>query len=135
MGAWTLMKNITCKRGFTLLEIMIALTIFAIAAIVCLNGYLVSSSNIKSLSPRMNNSMLARWKVEELRTEDREAEEGEGIFPQPFEEYEWRMFLSDEVITDTEYGVLFIPYKVSVSGQKSSFETIVPFIKSEAGGE
>jgi len=129
------MKNITCKRGFTLLEIMIALTIFAIAAIVCLNGYLVSSSNIKSLSQRMNNSMLARWKVEELRTEDREAEEGEGIFPQPFEEYEWRMFLSDEVITDTEYGVSFIPYKVSVSGQKSSFETIVPFIKSEAGGE
>ncbi|MCK9266793.1 prepilin-type N-terminal cleavage/methylation domain-containing protein [bacterium] len=128
------MKNTLFKQaGFTLLEIMISVTIFGIVSIVCLNSYILSAKHISLLNENQNKNLLARWKIEELRIEAQEIEDDKGIFPQPFENYEWEISLSDLVITDTEYEVEYIPYKLKILNGKNDFEVIMPFIKTSTG--
>jgi len=128
------MKHIRYEKGFTLLEVLIALAIFAIAGMVCLEGYLLSVKHVRLLNDNKNNAILARWKVEELRMEDKKIEADNGIFPQPFEGYSWEISLSDVSIADTEYDVIFVPYSLNISNGKSEYEEVVPFIKIESGG-
>ncbi len=114
---------------------MIALAIFAIAAMVCLDGFIMSVRHIRLLNENKTKGLLARWKIEELRIENEKLEEGSGIFPQPFEEYEWEISLSDIIITDTEYDVSFVPYRLEIKSGKDDFEILIPFVKTETGGE
>jgi prepilin-type N-terminal cleavage/methylation domain-containing protein len=123
------------KRGFTLLEAMIALAIFAVVGMACLETYLISARHTYMINQDKKHLLLARWKIEELRAEGAEdVGEKNGIFPQPFEDYEWEVYLSDISITDTEYDVTFIPYGLKVFWDGGEYTLMTPFVKTEAGG-
>ena len=128
------MNSICFKKGFTLLEAMIALSIFAIVGMVCLETYLVSIKNVQLMSLDKKHVLLARWKIEELRMDASDIEEGEsGIFPQPFEDYEWEILLSDLSISETGYNVAFVPYSVRILRGNEEYVSLTPFVKILAG--
>lgn len=122
------------KKGFTLLEVMIALAVFAVAGMVCLETYLMSLRHVHMINQEKKHLLLARWKIEEMRIGKEDIGEKDGIFPQPFENYEWEISLSDTIITDTEYDVTFIPYKLKIIWDEGEYPVTTPFIKTEAGG-
>lgn len=84
----------TDSRGFTLLEVMIALAIIAIA-LVTLLGLGNRSIGVNTRLQRLTQgTLLAQEKMTELEVaaEDgrSELQEGEGNFAAPFEGYRWR---------------------------------------------
>jgi type II secretion system protein I len=120
------------KKGFTLLETLIGISIFAVVGIVCLQAYLLSATHLKMLEDTKTAMFLAERKIEEIRLESTsKQEEGEGIFPQPFENYEWEMHLSSSTLLDTLTEVILIPYEIKVKWQGNYFVTVGPFIKKE----
>jgi len=125
-----LKKNTSFKRGFTFLEIMMAIAIFGIVGIVCIQTYLMVIKQIKSVSDMEKLIIIANSKIEELKTEE-EIEEKSGIFPEPFENYEWELKLSDRTIPDTEIGIVFTPFILEIKWNGNSYSVISPFVKSE----
>ena len=123
-------KNTSFKRGFTFLEVMIAIAIFGIVGIVCIQTYLMVIKQIKSVSDMEKVIIVANSKIEELKTEE-EIEEKSGIFPEPFENYEWELKLSDKTIQDTEIGIVFTPFTLEIKWNGNSYSVISPFVKSE----
>ena len=102
------MKKIKCSNaGLTLLEVMIALSIFAIAGIAGLQSCLVSTRHIQIVNDEKNLVLLSRIKLEELKTG----------------------------ITDTEYGVTFTPYKLTVKTQGGEYSTLTGFLKLDRESE
>ena len=125
------MNTVRYKAGFTLLEVLIALAIFAIAAIVSLQAYLSSIRHVQIMTEEKNYMLLSALKIEELKTETAEVmEEKDGTFPEPFEKYEWSLELSDFSITDTECEMTFIPYKLTLRQENREFSIITPFLKA-----
>jgi type IV pilus assembly protein PilV len=61
---------VTCVRGFTLIEIMIALAIFSIGILAVAKMQLSSSKNTTTGNITTVAAMLARDKMEELKSED-----------------------------------------------------------------
>lgn len=123
-------KNTSFKRGFTFLEVMIAIAIFGIVGIVCIQTYLMVIKQVKSVSDMEKVIIVANSKIEELKTEE-EIEEKSGIFPEPFENYEWELKLSDKTIQDTEIGIVFTPFTLEIKWNGNSYSVISPFVKSE----
>ncbi|HPP30507.1 MAG TPA: prepilin-type N-terminal cleavage/methylation domain-containing protein [bacterium] len=131
------MKKIKCSNaGLTLLEVMIALSIFAIAGIAGLQSCLVSTRHIQIVNDEKNLVLLSRIKLEELKTGITDIErEKNGIFSAPFEGYQWKIELADITITDTEYGVTFTPYKLTVKTQGGEYSTLTGFLKLDRESE
>jgi prepilin-type N-terminal cleavage/methylation domain-containing protein len=127
------MKHIRCdKGGFTLLELMIAIAIFAIAGIASLESYLLTMRHMQIITEDKNLNLLSRAKIEELKNEDDAVEEGRsGGFGAPFEKYTWTIELSDLIIADTEYGITFIPYKLRITAESGDYTMVTPFLKTE----
>ena len=123
-------KNTSFKRGFTFLEVMMAIAIFGIVGIVCIQTYLMVIKQVKSVSDMEKLIIIANSKIEELKTEE-EIEEKSGIFPEPFENYEWELKLSDKTIPDTEIGIVFTPFILEIKWNGNSYSVISPFVKSE----
>ncbi|MCD6407694.1 type II secretion system protein [bacterium] len=123
-------KNTRFKRGFTFLEVMIAIAIFGIVGIVCIQTYLMVIKQVKSVSDMEKVIIVANSKIEELKTEE-EIEEKSGIFPEPFENYEWELKLSNKTIQDTEIGIVFTPFTLEIKWNGNSYSVISPFVKSE----
>mgnify|MGYP001309535700 CR=1 FL=1 len=124
------------KDGLTLLEVMIALSIFAIAGIAGLHACLISTRNIQIVNDEKNLVLLSRIKLEELKTGITDIErEKSGIFPSPFEGYQWEIELADITITDTDYGVTFTPYKLTVKTQSGEYSTLTGFLKLDRESE
>jgi len=131
------LKKIKCSNaGLTLLEVMIALSIFAIAGIAGLQSCLVSTRHIQIVNDEKNLVLLSRIKLEELKTGITDIErEKNGIFSAPFEGYQWKIELADITITDTEYGVTFTPYKLTVKTQGGEYSTLTGFLKLDRESE
>jgi prepilin-type N-terminal cleavage/methylation domain-containing protein len=125
----------TFKKGFTFLEIMIAVGIFGIVATVCLTSYLICLKNIKIVNDKIKMIILAEQKLEELKMKNEEIKEEEGNFNEPDSEYMWKIELTDIVISDTENDIELIPYKLTVRNQTDSYSLIIPFLKSNAKNE
>ncbi|MCM8820445.1 MAG: prepilin-type N-terminal cleavage/methylation domain-containing protein [Candidatus Omnitrophica bacterium] len=124
------------KAGLTLLEVMIALAIFAIAGIAGLQSCLVSTRYIQIVNDEKNLVLLSRIKLEELKTGITDIErEKNGTFPAPFEGYQWEIGLTDITIADTEYGVTFRPYKLTIKTQSSEYSTLTSFLKLDRENE
>lgn len=60
----------TCQRGYTLIEILIAIAIFAIGILAVAQMQLSSSKNTANGNITTLAAMLARDKMEELKSED-----------------------------------------------------------------
>ncbi|MCM8760208.1 MAG: prepilin-type N-terminal cleavage/methylation domain-containing protein [Candidatus Omnitrophica bacterium] len=125
------MKKIKLSNaGLTLLEVMIGLAIFAIAGIAALQSCLVSTRYIQIVNDEKNLVLLSRIKLEELKTGITDIEkEKNGRFPAPFQNYRWEIELADITITDTEYGVTFIPYKLTIETHGNEYSTLTSFLK------
>ncbi len=123
------MSTFRSDRGFTLLEVLIAIAIFAVASIVSLQAYLSSLRHIQIITEEKNIILLSRLKIEELKAEkSREEREQSGKFNEPFEQYEWSLELSDSSVRDTEYGITFTPYRLTVGSGNLRFSTLTPFL-------
>lgn len=111
---------------------MIAIAIFAIAGIASLESYLLTMRHMQIITEDKNLNLLSRAKIEELKNEKDAIDEGiSGGFAAPFEKYAWAIELSDLIITDTEYGVTFIPYKLKITTAGGDYTSVTPFLKTE----
>lgn len=124
------MKRNFYSYGFTLLEVMIALSIFAIVAVVSLRVCLLSTGHIQTVNERKNLILLADAKAEEYKAGILDIEaESSGMFQFPFENYEWEATLTDITIADTEYGITFTPYRITVRKDGSEYSIITGLFK------
>ncbi len=87
------------NSGFTLLEVMIALAIVAIA-LVSLLGLANRSIAVQERLQRMTRgTLLAQEKMTEIELASEAKtlvyEPAEGVFPEPFSDFRWRMEFAD----------------------------------------
>ncbi|HOK56952.1 MAG TPA: prepilin-type N-terminal cleavage/methylation domain-containing protein [bacterium] len=125
----------TFKKGFTFLEIMIAVGIFGIVSIVCITNYLICLKEIKIVNDKIKMVILAEQKIEELKLKNEEIKEEEGNFNDPDSDYIWEIKLSDIVIYDTEENIELIPYKLTIKSQHDYYSLIIPFLKMQEKNE
>lgn len=130
------MKRSILSNGLTLLEVMIGLSIFAVAGIVALQSCLSATRHIQIINEKKNLLLLARIKTEEIRTGITDIKtEKAGVFPPPFERYQWELSLSDITISDTECGVRFTPYKLTVKTGSVEYSVLTSLFKVIKEGE
>ena len=119
------------KKGFTLLECMIAIGIFAIISVVCLQMYIMEIKKVKIMNEKQIFLQLAQSKIEQLLIENKKIEEGEGEFESPFTDYRWEITLSDTTFNDTEEDIEITPFILKVHYNDETFSYYIPVRKLE----
>ncbi len=117
------------KKGFTFLEIMVAIGIFGIVAVVCLTNYLICLKEIKIINDKIKLILLSEKKIEEIRLKGREIKQEKGTFDEPDNDFIWEIKISDITIKDTEQNIELIPYKLIIEGPNEYYSTFIPFLK------
>ncbi|MFN4226952.1 MAG: prepilin-type N-terminal cleavage/methylation domain-containing protein [Candidatus Ratteibacteria bacterium] len=125
----------TYKNGFTFLEIMIAVGIFGIVAIVCLTNYLICLKEIKIINDKIKIIFLAERKIEEIKIDGKEIKEEKGNFEGLNSDYTWEIKISDITIKDTEADIELIPYKLVVESRNEYYSVFLPFLKTTEKNE
>jgi len=120
------------KKGFTLLECMIAIGIFGIISVVCLQMYIMEIKKVKIMNDKQIFLQLAQSKIEQLLIENEKIEEQEDSFESPFTDYRWEIALSDITFYDTETGREVTPFILKVSNNNNSFSYYIPVAKENA---
>jgi len=123
------------KKGFTLLECMIAIGIFAIISIVCLQMYIMEIKKVKIMNEKQIFLQLAQSKIEQLLIENKKIEEGEGEFESLFTDYRWEITLSDTTFNDTEENIEITPFILKVHYNDETFSYYIPVAKEEGENE
>jgi len=123
------------KKGFTLLECMIAIGIFAIISVVCLQMYIMEIKKVKIMNEKQIFLQLAQSKIEQLLIENKKIEEGEGEFESPFTDYRWEITLSDTTFNDTEEDIEITPFILKVHYNNETFSYYIPVAKEEGENE
>jgi len=123
------------KKGFTLLECMIAIGIFAIISVVCLQMYIMEIKKVKIMNEKQIFLQLAQSKIEQLLIENKKIEEGEGEFETPFADYRWEITLSDTTFNDTEENIEITPFILKVHYNNETFSYYIPVAKEEGENE
>ena len=123
------------KQGFTLLECMIAIGIFAIISVVCLQMYIMEIKKVKIMNEKQIFLQLAQSKIEQLLIENKKIEEGEGEFETPFADYRWEITLSDTTFNDTEENIEITPFILKVHYNNETFSYYIPVAKEEGENE
>jgi general secretion pathway protein I len=104
------------NKGFTLLEVMVALAIIATVLVALLGTHLMSMNLAHKNKEQALTAMLARQKMEELFTVPFESLAGaSGDFGPDYPEYAWEVFV-EEAETDNLKNV-----KITVSSPENSF--------------
>jgi type II secretion system protein I len=88
-----------CTRGFTLLEVLIAVAIFAVGVTAVLQGFQVSMHAMERAHQVMVCSRLAGQRLDALRIACRSGaapRSDGGDFAEPHEEYHWQVIASEE---------------------------------------
>ena len=123
------------KKGFTLLECMIAIGIFGIISVVCLQMYIMEIKKVKIMNEKQIFLQLAQSKIEQLLIENKKIEEGEGEFESPFSDYKWEITLSDITFNDTEEDIEITPFVLKVHHNDNTFSYYIPVAKMEGKSE
>lgn len=123
------------KNGFTLLECMIAIGIFGIISVVCLQMYIMEIKKIQILNQKQIIYQLAQSKTEQILIEKDNVEETEGDFEPPFDDYKWSVELSNITIEDTEIDIRIHPYEMKIEDGYNSFSYFLPMAKEENENE
>ena len=91
-----LKRNITYRKGFTLLEVMVAMAILAIALVAVFQSQSQSVSMAGRTRFLTTASLLAQGKMAELEaTDPKEISSSSGSFSEDFPDYFWRVELTD----------------------------------------
>lgn len=100
------MANVVYRdNGFTLLEVMIAVAIIAIAVVTLLGAQSQSVSIAASARFDTMASMLAQWKMSDLMLQDfDQLADDEGNFGEDYPDYSWKLRVSE--LTEDETGIL-----------------------------
>nr|WP_320010232.1 prepilin-type N-terminal cleavage/methylation domain-containing protein [uncultured Desulfobulbus sp.] len=93
-----------CRNGFTLLEVMIAVAIIAIAVVSLLGAQSQSVSIAGSAKFDTRASMLAQWKMADLMLQPYgELSDDSGNFGEDYPEYRWKLHVTEP--TEDETGL------------------------------
>lgn len=93
------------NTGFTLLEVMIAVAIIAIAVVTLLGAQSQSVSIAASARSDTMASMLAQWKMSDLMLQDfDQIADDEGNFGEDYPHYSWKLRVSE--LTEGETGII-----------------------------
>ena len=94
------------KRGFTLLEVMIALAIIGTALVACLgltNRCIHSHEQVQRITTA---TMLAQHKMSELEAVSRRGEldssDQQGMWEKPYSQYRWQVAYTDTPISGVQ---------------------------------
>lgn len=90
------------KKGFTLLEAMISVGIFAIAGLICLQNFLLNLRNLKVVQETQTAVLLSQKKLAEMSLEPESVEAGEGSFAEPYETFRWQISFVEATEVDSE---------------------------------
>jgi general secretion pathway protein I len=89
------MAGMRCRKGFTLLEVLVALAILAIAMTTLFSAQSQSLSLATEAKFTTNASLLAGLKLAELSSGRLEPVDAEGDFGEDFPGYTWKMEVRD----------------------------------------
>lgn len=93
-----------CCAGFTLLEVMIAVALIAIALVTLIGAQAQSVSYATGSRFDTTASLLAQWKLTEIGLRDFAQLAGEeGNFGKEYPHFSWKSEVSD--LTETETGI------------------------------
>lgn len=89
-------RSVTNRKGFTLLEVMIAMAILAIALVAVFQSQSQSVSMAGRTRFLTTASLLAQGKMAELEAADpKEISSSSGSFSEDYPDYLWRVELTD----------------------------------------
>ena len=115
-------KNLNNNRGFTLLEVMISVSIIAF---IFVSVFRMQSSTIELATASKFNSMapiLAQKLLNDMGSDPASWFESEGDFGEDFPGIQWRMEISESLIS-TEFRKIQIEI-IKFAGFSGSFESI-----------
>ncbi len=125
------------KKGFTLLEAMVAVGIFAILGIVCLENYLINTSIAQKIIDEQRCMILAGQKeFEYLKDPENMPESGDFGQTDPQARYTLEtgeITLSETVTVDSEITLNFIVKRLIVENRTSRISYPVSIATPEAG--
>ncbi|MCX5832072.1 MAG: type II secretion system minor pseudopilin GspI [Deltaproteobacteria bacterium] len=89
-------RNLQCRQGFTLLEVMIAMAILAISLVAVFRSQSQSVSMASEARFLTTASLLAQGKMAEMESlKPQELSDGSGGFGEDFPDYLWRVEVKD----------------------------------------
>jgi general secretion pathway protein I len=89
-------RNLQCRQGFTLLEVMIAMAILAISLVAVFRSQSQSVKMAGEARFLTTASLLAQGKMAELESlKPQELSDGNGGFGEDFPDYLWRVEVKD----------------------------------------
>lgn len=116
-------------RGFTLLEVMIALVIIGIALIACLtlvNRCIHSHEQVQRITTA---TMLAQHKMSELEAESRNGELSHsaerGNWPKPYDQFSWYVEFNDTLISGIQQVTVSIIWGERQRNEEVSIDSFV----------
>lgn len=122
------------RKGFTLLEVMIALAIVAIALVALLS---LANKTIMLQDEQRNvtrATMLAEAKMTEYETMHRlgrdSAVADNGVFADPFSRYRWKIAFDDTVLPDVQQVTVTVLWGAAKKMEKVD---LVSFVFRQAG--
>lgn len=122
------MKFRTCEHGFTLLEIMVALTIVSIALVAMIGVVqrnILANDNLHQMT---RATLLAKQKMAEIENRVEGAfEQREGEFPPPYQNFSWQSHLTPTPISGVEQIDLSVIWG---DERKQELVTLTSFIQN-----
>lgn len=117
------------KRGFTLVEVMVSIALFAVLGLVCLGNYMVNIKVLGKMKEDMNCFILAQRENVLYKSAPDDFDK-EGNFDSPYSDYSYQtktedITLSDSTISDSDIVDSQITknlnlVSITISGKNSS---------------
>ena len=79
------------KAGFTLLEVMFALSLVSISFLILINSFSLVAKSYTRAANYTKAMFLLKKKLYSLKTQEFSSDDREGIFNAPFERFNWRL--------------------------------------------
>ena len=119
--------GVRCRKGFTLLEVLVAMAILSIAMTTLFSAQSQSLSLAIEAEFNTNASLLAGLKLAELSSGRLEPADAEGDFGEDFPGYAWKMEVRDAAADRPEWsrflggGLRRIDLAISREGDSSPY--------------
>jgi len=101
------------KRGFTLFEVMLAVALFAVLGIVCLENHLLNMTMIKRMKEEERCLLAARSQAVLFSLENDIPKSGTCLLP--YDDCRYELSLSDLTLPETVRGESSLSYQFSLT--------------------